>query len=321
MRLTPELAEVLNKLGESAEIEDLSADLKASDKKSLHDALGALVGLGVLVTGDDDHRLPPVWEHWGDIAERFHVESRDANYLVHAQERTDLADSIVAGGGEPAGSKEYPDRPALMLPRRPVPLRTPVEDVFAARSTHRAFAEREVPLDQFSTVLSYTFGPQRFLDGGVFGAQQGRVSASAGARHEVEAYVVAHAVQGVTPGLYHYAPMRHALELLDRSATRERVAELSFAQEGSFNGAFTVFTTAIAERLAWKYRHPRAYRLWMYDAGHYGQTFALTCAALGLGPFQTVAFQDSEVERFLGVDADDEFAVYLLAAGVPAGRE
>lgn len=55
----------------------------------------------------------------------------------------------------------------------------------------------------------------------------------------------------------------------------------------------------------------------MYDAGHYGQTFALAATALGLGPFQTVAFADSEVERFLGVDPDEEFAVYLLSAGVP----
>lgn len=320
VRLTPELSEVLQKLGTHAEIEDLSAALGPADKKLLRDALDALVDLGVLVTGDDSDHLPALWQHWGTIAERFHVESRDANYLVDTQERTDLADSIVARGGEPALFKEYPDLPAVMLPRRPVPLRTPVEDVFSARSTHRQFAEQEVSLDQLSTVLSYTFGPQRFLDGGVFGVQQGRVSASAGARHEVEAYVVAYTIQGVPPGLYHYSPMRHALELLDEDASRQRVAELSYGQEGSFNGAFTVFTTAVAERLAWKYRHPRAYRLWMYDAGHYGQTFALTCAALGLGAFQTVAFMDTEVERFLTVDADEEFAVYLLAAGVPAGR-
>jgi len=59
----------------------------------------------------------------------------------------------------------------------------------------------------------------------------------------------------------------------------------------------------------------------MYDAGHYAQTFALTCTALGLGPFQTIAFADTAVERFLGVDGAQEFAVYLLAAGVPADAE
>jgi nitroreductase len=55
----------------------------------------------------------------------------------------------------------------------------------------------------------------------------------------------------------------------------------------------------------------------MYDAGHYGQTFALAATAMGLGPFQTVMFNDSEVEKLLGVDSDEEFAVYLLTAGVP----
>lgn len=207
----------------------------------------------------------------------------------------------------------------MPLPRRPLNLTAPVDDVFAARRTHRRFTGAPVTLDQLGTLLFHSFAPHRFIDGGAFGVQQCRVSASAGGRHEVEAYVVAYDVTGVEPGLYHYSVARHALELLDSDASRARVAELTYGQEASYDGAFTVFTTAVANRLAWKYRHPRAYRLWMYDAGHYGQTFALAATALGLGPFQTVAFVDSEVERFLGVDPDEEFAVYLLAAGVPEG--
>ena len=65
---------------------------------------------------------------------------------------------------------------------------------------------------------------------------------------------------------------------------------------------------------------PEGTHIWQrvpYDADHYGRTFAATATALGLGPFQTVAFADSEVERFLGVDPDEEFAVYLLSAGIP----
>jgi hypothetical protein len=41
---------------------------------------------------------------------------------------------------------------------------------------------------------------------------------------------------------------------------------------------------------------------------------------LGLGPFQTAAFRDSEVERALGIDGVNEGVLYLLGAGPPAGR-
>ncbi|MFI6056039.1 hypothetical protein ACIBCO_38960 [Streptomyces violascens] len=36
-------------------------------------------------------------------------------------------------------------------------------------------------------------------------------------------------------------------------------------------------------------RHPRAYRVSHLNAGHLGQTFALTATTLGLGPFQSAA--------------------------------
>jgi SagB-type dehydrogenase family enzyme len=269
----------------------------------------------------DSDALPKLWEYWGITTERFHVDSRDANYLVDSPERRTAAEAIAAEGGAPPIFKEYPGHPIVLLPRRPLPLSATVDDVFAARRTHRVFTADEVGLDQLATILFYTFGPQRFIDAGLFGVQQSRVSSSAGGRHEVECYVVAFQVEGVPSGLYHYAPRQHALELLRSGVSREMIAELSYGQEPSYRGALTCFTTAVAARLAWKYRHPRAYRLWMYDAGHYGQTFALTCTALGLGPFQTVAFKDSEVEQFLGVISDEEFAVYLLAAGVPQAED
>lgn len=317
IRLTDDLRRVLDRAGEGIEIDDLAAAFGADNEADVRDAVAALTGLGVLVDVDRAPGTPPLWERWGALAQRMHLEARDADYLVDSPQRAETVDAIVAEGGAPGAFKEYPDRPSLPLPRRPLPLNAPVEDVFALRRTHRHFSDDPVTLDELATLLFHSFAPHRFLDGGAFGTQQCRVSASAGARHEVEAYVVAYNVTGVPPGLYHYSVARHALELLDDDVSRERIASLTYRQDASYAGAFTVLTTAVANRLAWKYRHPRAYRLWMYDAGHYAQTFALTATALGLGPFQTVAFVDSEVERLLGVDPDEEFAVYLLAAGVP----
>ncbi|WBB78168.1 SagB/ThcOx family dehydrogenase [Micromonospora sp. WMMD882] len=312
-----DLMSLLHAATEWTDADDLAARFGAEHAGRAHAAIKALHDAGLLVSDDTDDALPPVWAHWGVVAQRAHVDARDANYLVDSPRRAEVAGQITADGQPPAPFKTYPDAPALFLPRRAVPLRTPVEEVFAARRTHRRFADAPVDVDALATVLSYTFAPQRFLDGGPFGVQQARVAASAGGRHEVECYVVVFAVDGVPPGLYHYAPDRHCLELLDPGVDRATVAALGYGQEPSYRGAFTCLTTAVAGRLSWKYRHPRAYRLWMYDAGHYGQTFALTCVALGLAPFQTVAFHDSRVEALLGLDPDEEFAVYLLAAGLP----
>ncbi|GAA3492573.1 MULTISPECIES: SagB/ThcOx family dehydrogenase [Streptomyces] len=317
VRLSPELREILERAGEGVGTDELAAAFGEENAPQLRAALDKLTAIGLLVPADSEVRPAPLWERWGGVAERFHVEGRDADYLVESPRRGEVAGEIVAEGGMPDAFKEYPGRPVVPLPRRPLPLHGTVDDVFAARRTHRLFTEDPVGIDQLSTLLFHGFGPHRFLDGGPFGVQQARVSSSAGGRHEVEAYLVAHNVTGVAPGLYHYSAARHVLELLDADVRREQVEELTYRQEASYRGAFTIFTTAVANRLAWKYRHPRAYRLWMYDAGHYGQTFALAATALGLGPFQTVAFEDSAVERLLGVDPDEEFAVYLLAAGVP----
>lgn len=321
MRLSPDLLGVLEKAGDGMEVDDLAASYGPERAPDVRKAVDSLLGLGVLVTLGDSPDLPPVWQRWGSVTQRFHIEARDADYLVDSPRRSDVAETIVAEGDAPGIFKEYPHAPVVLLPRRPLPLDSSVDDVFAARRTHRRFTDAPVTIDQLGTLLFHSFAPHRFLHGGAFGVQQCRVSSSAGGRHEVEAYVVVYHVTGVEPGLYHYSASRHALELLDRDAPRERIAELTYGQEASYNGCFTILTTAVANRLAWKYRHPRAYRLWMYDAGHYGQTFALTATALGLGPFQTVAFVDSEVERFLGVDPDEEFAVYLLAAGLPEGPD
>ncbi|MFF9127554.1 SagB/ThcOx family dehydrogenase [Streptomyces sp. NPDC014889] len=317
IQVTPHLLDLLERAGEGADAAELAESFPAGERDRVRGAVETLTGLGILVPHEDAPPLPAFWERWGAVTERFHDEARNANYLVDSPERAELVEDIVTEGGSPDLFKEYPGHPVVMLPRRPRRLDAPVEEVFASRRTHRRFTGAPVSLDQLGTLLFHSFAPHGFIHGGPFGAQQCRVSSSAGGRHEVEAYVVVYDVEGVEPGLYHYNAARHALELLDADASRARVADLTCHQTPSYEGAFTVFTTAVANRLAWKYRHPRAYRLWMYDAGHYGQTFVLTATALGLGPFQTVAFADDEVERFLGVDPAEEFAVYLLAAGIP----
>jgi len=48
---------------------------------------------------------------------------------------------------------------------------------------------------------------------------------------------------------------------------------------------------------------------------HLCQTFCLTATWLGLAPFCTIAFNDSSIERMLGVDGISESVLYAAGAG------
>jgi SagB-type dehydrogenase family enzyme len=76
--------------------------------------------------------------------------------------------------------------------------------------------------------------------------------------------------------------------------------------------------SAVIDRMLSKYRAPRSYRVCLLNAGHLGQTFALTATALGLGPFQTAAFHDSAVAQACGLDNIGHTPLYILAAGHPS---
>jgi SagB-type dehydrogenase family enzyme len=255
---------------------------------------------------------------WGSAARSFHDASRDAPYVDDREGRADLVRRITSVQG-PELFKVYDKKPAIPLPVSPVPLSMPLGEALLTRRTHRDFTGQPVAVEELATILHYTFRPQGFIDGGPFGLLLQKASPSAGARHEAECYVVARNVEGVDPGLYHYNGRCHSLTRIGESPSDTELAHMTYNQRQCYCSPFICFTTSVLPRLAYKYRHARSYRLWMYDAGHYGQTFVLACTALGLGAYQTAAFRDSEVERYLDVYGSGECATYVLGAGHPVG--
>lgn len=101
-----------------------------------------------------------------------------------------------------------------------------------------------------------------------------RVNPSGGNLHPTEGYLIAGPVEGLegSPGVYHYAPKDHALELLASANDWQSV--------GLPGGTFLIGLTSIYWRESWKYGE-RAYRYCMIDLGH--ALAALTVAAHCLG--------------------------------------
>jgi SagB-type dehydrogenase family enzyme len=142
-----------------------------------------------------------------------------------------------------------------------------------------------------------------------------KTSPSGGARHAIEAYLLARNVRGLARGCYYYDPDSHELALVKRGLTAARLEQYVALQSCYRDAAAVVVMSAVFGRSQWRYGFPRAYRVVLLDAGHLCQTFCLVATALGLAPFCTAALGDSVVEGDLGLDGITESVIYACGVG------
>lgn len=94
------------------------------------------------------------------------------------------------------------------------------------------------------------------------------------------------AVDGLAPGVYHYAAGEHALSCLDTTPVAgETLQAWCGGQPHAAAAACLLLYTAVPQRTVWKYASSRAYRALLLDLGRLSQTVYLVATALGLGAF------------------------------------
>jgi SagB-type dehydrogenase family enzyme len=187
----------------------------------------------------------------------------------------------------------------------------PLWDVLRERHSVRHFQDTPLPEAELSQLLWAAQGINRTTRGFSF-----RTVPSAGALYPVETYLVLHVVEGIEPGVYHYAVERHELDRLKTGDFRRDVARAALDQEIAYRASVVFVWTAVFGRSKWKYRQ-RAYRYVYLDAGHIAQNVALGAVALGLGSCQIAALYDEELNELLGVDGVEESAIYMTVVGRP----
>jgi len=190
----------------------------------------------------------------------------------------------------------------------------------AERRSTRAFdAARPLPLAALADCLYSGFAIVAFGMSSVpgEGALPLTPTPSGGARNPFEAYVVARSVEGLAPGVYHYAGVDHSLGLL-RAAPPPALDALLGGQAWFADAAAVVFLAASFERCWWKYPHPTGFRVVLLEAGHIAQNLLLAAAAHGLAAVPTCALADRAVEEALGLDRLKQAAVHAVALGVRA---
>ena len=253
------------------------------------------------------------WAPWLPHAGVFHFGTKNQMYLAPRAAGLALRAQSCATPCPPP-TKSYPARRRIALPS-PREVRMPLDAALVERRTWRRFSRRTVALADIATVLGLTWGVQHHARDDEGNRIVLKTSPSGGATHPIEVYVAAFNVSGLPRGIYHYDALRHAL-------ARVRTARAGFdplrylPQQPWYRGAAALFLmTAVVGRALWKYPTARAYRALLIDAGHLTQACCLVATAIGLGPFCSMALDDSRIEQDLGIDGVSEVALYAAGCG------
>jgi SagB-type dehydrogenase family enzyme len=313
----PEAVRLLHLLEDWTAPSDLSAFLPEYSPQSIRAGVRELLSNTFLVAEGTrearrDADLESVWSAWLPEA-GFHFATKDVEYLPPS---TRLFRRYLAESSQPPLLKSYAKAPRVRLPTKKR-ADTQFERVLLARKTHREFSRKRVPLEVISRLLHYTWGVTGRIDAPPFGRLFHKTSPSGGARHPGEVYLLAMRVGGLAQGLYHYDGLHHRLERLRTLSAVPKAVAYAAGQDFVGDASALFIMTAVFPRVLWKYRFARSYRVVLLDAGHLCQTFCLVATWLGLAPFCTAAFEDSLIERDLGLDGIRESALYVAGVGTP----
>lgn len=236
----------------------------------------------------------------------------DVGVIYHQWSKPGLIDALgsVANWGPPVTLyKAYPGAAVVDLPAPDLDGGLPTAQAIAARRSTREYLTTPMSSAELSRLL--------FLTSGIAADKYGnarRTAPSSGALYPIEVYAVVHRVDGIDPGVYHYAYREHALERIRDGDFRAKVVEQGIAQEFLGECGVVLFLTMIMQRMRPKYQD-RSYRYGLLEAGHLGENAYLAATSMGLGACGVGAFMDDQINEMLGVDGVEEAAVYMLAAG------
>ena len=183
---------------------------------------------------------------------------------------------------------------------QPNPFRSFAGAEVALLPPHPQSAIRDPQSAALGDVLRHSVGLSAWKQ---FGASRWalRVNPSSGNLHPTEAYVIAGASPGLgaAPGVYHYAPDRHALE---RRCAFDAAA---YAAAIGDPGAWLIALTSIHWREAWKYGE-RAFRYCQHDMGHAIAAIRIAAALHGLGA-TLLPWPHADIAALTGIDRDEDY--------------
>jgi SagB-type dehydrogenase family enzyme len=216
----------------------------------------------------------------------------------------------------PVDFKTYSDASKYPLPRDFLPLDASLDEVLQKRSSGYDYNPDALDTARLSTFLHYSCGVKKYV--AAYGRPRYplRFAPSVGGLPDVETYLVLNRATDFEPGLYHYAPVAHALEQLTAADLRSQLAK-SCMQDFVKEAAGVAILTCSLERVSWKYG-ARSYRYAHADCGVIVENMYLVATALGMSGCAIAGFYEDKIQALLNLDGNSEIVALLFAFGIPA---
>ena len=173
----------------------------------------------------------------------------------------------------------------------------PLGEVIEQRGSTRRFARESIPLAQLSALMA---------------ASSTKIPADFGSGL-AEPYLIVNAVDGLTPGAYHYSRETGDLELLKTGEFREEAGHLCFEQALGVDASVVVFFLVDLELTLARLGN-RGYRAAQLEAGVLGGKMYLSAHSLGLGATGMTFFDDA-VTAFFSPHAAGKSLMFLVGLG------
>jgi SagB-type dehydrogenase family enzyme len=189
----------------------------------------------------------------------------------------------------------------------------PVIDAIRKRRSRRKFTDEPLSLEELSFLLWSTQGVQKLVRSGLITL---RTVPSGGGMHPFETYLLVNRVDDVIPSLYRYLALEHKLYQLssDNIGLPERINDASNGQTFVGTGAVVFIWSVRPSRTEYRYGEDSLKDI-LIGVGHICQNLYLACESIGVGTCAIVAYRQKLLDDFIGVDGDDEIALYLAPVG------
>jgi amino acid adenylation domain-containing protein len=241
----------------------------------------------------------PVEEDWCTVVASF-------GNLIEPEERDAFKES------EPGIRRDDEDRPFVQL--EPPVLDEALLARYRDRKSHRTFALKAVPLEQFGRMLSCLY--QIRLDG-----KPKYLWPSPGGLYPVQVYlhVKAGRVSGLRAGTYYYHPVKHRLVGLTPDVEIDRSIHVPFVNTPVFDdAAFSIFLVSRLAAIAPSYGEA-SFAFARIEAGIIAVLLEDAARQCGLGLCQIGGIDFDRIRPLFSLERSHLF-VHSLLGGLPAGE-
>jgi SagB-type dehydrogenase family enzyme len=311
--------DIVRRLYAWTDLETLHESLTGYSRSSVERGLTQLVELGAVLAEESEAAAHEAefersWL-WGPLAGAYHFGTRGGVFVSDEDSEMMLREMAKVSPSPLLHQRNPDDRPRITVPLRPSydePFQT-----MARRRTNRVMLDQPIGLEALSDCFLFSMAITAMLDLPGIGELPLKMTPSGGARNPFEGYVCVRNVEGLDPGVYHYAAIDRSLGLM-REGSPPPFPTLLGDQAWTANAAAVVILVANFERSMWKYHDPMAYRVIAIEAGHIAQNMLLAATHHGLVGNPTGLINTAVTEAALGVSGSTRAALYAIVLGVPA---